>query len=225
VVGSQVPYANDTVYMVVIPSTTATSGMCTSWCGYHDSFTVPNSKSYNANIRGQVITYGLVPSPLRCNVIKGGYSGSCGGSTYNKSPGWTNATSPNGNTEVDDMVSILSHEFAETVSDGYQYGWTDAFGDENGDKCAWDFGGCSAADLANSNVLSCTYTNANNAVEQVPCTTLCPNGCAATDNSTYTRVNMVFNSGNGATNCWLIQRLWSNVKGSFGGCGRVSSQA
>ena len=38
------------------------------------------------------------------------------------------------------MVSVFFHETSETVSDATGQAWFDVNGNENGDKCAWNFG-------------------------------------------------------------------------------------
>ena len=52
---------------------------------------------------------------------------------------------PNGDFGVDSMISVLAHELAETGSDPLINAWYDASGNENGDKCAWNFGTLSTA--------------------------------------------------------------------------------
>jgi hypothetical protein len=38
------------------------------------------------------------------------------------------------------MVSVIAHEIAEAASDPTLNAWYDANGNENADKCAWQFG-------------------------------------------------------------------------------------
>jgi hypothetical protein len=38
------------------------------------------------------------------------------------------------------MVSVIAHEIAETTSDPNLDAWYDVKGNENADKCAWQFG-------------------------------------------------------------------------------------
>lgn len=47
------------------------------------------------------------------------------------------------------MVSVLAHEIAEAASDPLINTWMDASGEENADKCAWQFG---VSSTASSNV-------------------------------------------------------------------------
>ena len=54
-------------------------------------------------------------------------------------------TTPNGDFGVDSMISVLAHELAETGSDPLLNAWYDSAGNENGDKCAWNFGTLSTA--------------------------------------------------------------------------------
>jgi len=48
--------------------------------------------------------------------------------------------SPNGNFGADAIVNVIAHESAESVSDPNLNAWYDANGEENADKCAWNFG-------------------------------------------------------------------------------------
>jgi hypothetical protein len=89
------------------------SGMCSQYCGWH----------YFGNIAGQTTTYSFVGNPDQCPT-------SCE----------AQQTSPNGDAGADGAISILSHELEETVTDPQTNAWTDAQGEENGDKCAWNFG-------------------------------------------------------------------------------------
>jgi hypothetical protein len=50
--------------------------------------------------------------------------------------------SPNANSAADNMINLISHEHNESITDPLADGWWDpADGKENGDKCAWNFGG------------------------------------------------------------------------------------
>lgn len=52
--------------------------------------------------------------------------------------------SPNGNPDADTEVSPLSHEINESITDpDTETGWYDSSGFENGDECAYIFGGTS----------------------------------------------------------------------------------
>jgi hypothetical protein len=46
---------------------------------------------------------------------------------------------PNGN-EADATINLISHEHNETITDPLGNAWFDRFGQEDGDKCAWNFG-------------------------------------------------------------------------------------
>jgi hypothetical protein len=53
----------------------------------------------------------------------------------------SDATAPNGDRGVDGLLSVLAQEVTEAITDptGQQW-WERASGNENGDKCAWQFG-------------------------------------------------------------------------------------
>jgi hypothetical protein len=81
------------------------------FCAYHSNF------SYNGN---QV---------LYANMPYAAYvSRACG-----------SGQSPNGN-DADSTINVTSHEHNETITDPLGNAWYDSSGNENGDKCAWNFG-------------------------------------------------------------------------------------
>lgn len=47
--------------------------------------------------------------------------------------------SPNGN-DADSTINVTSHEHNETITDPLGTAWYDSSGNEDGDKCAWNFG-------------------------------------------------------------------------------------
>jgi hypothetical protein len=49
---------------------------------------------------------------------------------------------PNGVT-ADATINLISHEHNETITDEQGNAWYDSSGNENGDKCAWNFGSAS----------------------------------------------------------------------------------
>jgi PKD repeat protein len=46
---------------------------------------------------------------------------------------------PNGDV-ADSTINLISHEHNEAITDPDGFGWWDSAGNENGDKCAWNFG-------------------------------------------------------------------------------------
>jgi hypothetical protein len=115
-VATQGGATTNAIYFVLTSSdVTASSGFCTQYCGWHTKGTVGGV----ANVK-----YSFVGNANRC-------LSSCAAQT----------TSPNGNAGVDGMISVLAHELVETLSDPLLNAWYDSSGAENGDKCAWTFGG------------------------------------------------------------------------------------
>jgi hypothetical protein len=53
--------------------------------------------------------------------------------------------SPNSNFAADSTISVASHEHNESITDPRGSAWFDSAGNENGDKCAWNFGAVSSA--------------------------------------------------------------------------------
>ena len=44
------------------------------------------------------------------------------------------------NDDADATINVTSHEHNETITDEQGSAWYDRSGNENGDKCAWNFG-------------------------------------------------------------------------------------
>jgi hypothetical protein len=102
------------VYFVVTAwDVDETQGFCSSYCGWHN----------HANIGGRDIKYAFIGNGARCP------------SACEAQP-----AGPNGTTGADGMASIIAHELEETVTDPHLDAWFDGNGEENADKCAWDFG-------------------------------------------------------------------------------------
>ena len=111
--------ANNAIYAVLTSAdVNATSGFCTQYCGWHT----------HGSINGKDVKYAFVGNPDRCIA-------SCA----------AQKTGPNGNAGADGLVSILTHEISETLSDPDLNAWYDKGGNENADKCAWNFGTTSTA--------------------------------------------------------------------------------
>lgn len=104
--------ANGVYFVLTSADTTAASGFCTLYCGWHNNF----------NLTGVAVKYAFVGHTDRCPDV-------C-------SPG---TVSPNGNAAADAMVNLIAHELVETVTDPLGNGWYDSAGNENADKCAWTF--------------------------------------------------------------------------------------
>lgn len=63
--------------------------------------------------------------------------------------------SPNGDVELDSLLSIMAHELTEAITDPESEGnraWADAYGFENADKCAWTFGNTTSIDSYSYNM-------------------------------------------------------------------------
>jgi hypothetical protein len=84
----------------------------TYYCAYH-SWTGSG---------GSVVLYANMPDA-------GTSLGGCGSGQY-----------PNGNAAADSEINIVSHEHNESITDEQGSAWYDRRGNEDGDKCAWNFG-------------------------------------------------------------------------------------
>ena len=100
----------DALYLLLTASDISVSGFLTSFCGYHGYDTATGMK------------YSFVGDPTKGMA-------SC----------TAQASSPNSNAAADGMSSVIAHELVEAVSDPQLNAWGDALGNENGDKCAWNF--------------------------------------------------------------------------------------
>ena len=92
------------------------------YCGFHWS-TVVTLRSSTTQV---TIKWMLVPDPTN-------WTSGC--STVGAS-----STTPNKNYGADAMISILAHEIGEALSDPMGDAWFDSAGEENADKCSWNFG-------------------------------------------------------------------------------------
>jgi len=107
------------VYFVITDkNTTASSGFCTQYCGWHTHGTIANKD----------IKYSFIGDSSKC-------ASSCSAQT----------TGPNGSSGADGMASIIAHELEEATSDPDLNAWYDRRGYENADKCAWTFGSTQTA--------------------------------------------------------------------------------
>src|SRR5581483_6274227 len=118
-------------------TTTVTAPLCSFsyFCAYHsayyDSTINSNSQVIYSNMPYAAQTAG---NPVTCD--EGSY--------------------PNNNPS-DPEISVTSHEHNESITDPFGTGWWDsnpsdsAYGDENGDMCAWDFGNLYGPDGAQYN--------------------------------------------------------------------------
>lgn len=112
------PRDSNGVYFVLTSSgVSETSGFCTSYCGWHT----------HASLGGVDIKYSFVGNPDRC-------PSACEiQSTGPNSP----ATGIGG---ADGMANVMSHELEEAISDPDLNAWFDSSGNENADKCNFNFG-------------------------------------------------------------------------------------
>ncbi|HXB20394.1 MAG TPA: hypothetical protein VNV88_03375 [Candidatus Solibacter sp.] len=107
------------IYLVLTSSNVSERGFCTQFCGFHTHQT----------INGADIKWSFVG-----NVDK------CPSGCEIQFP-----TSPNGDSGADGMANTLSHEIEEAISDPDLNAWFDANGQENGDKCNFNFGATQTA--------------------------------------------------------------------------------
>jgi hypothetical protein len=120
IVNAQNPQDQRSIWVVLTSKDVAeTSGFCSKYCGFHGA-TTPN---------GVTVQYAFIGDTDQC-------------------PGGCEAQpeiSPNGNPGADGMANTLTHEIEEAATDPHLDAWYDLFGQENADKCAWQFGSTYAA--------------------------------------------------------------------------------
>lgn len=110
----QVPLDPNGIYFVLASQdVTATSGFCSSYCGFHQ----------HMEVNFTPVKYAFVGNPARC-----------------PSQCQPQSISPNDNAGADAMASIIANLVSTTVTDPLLSSWYDRRGLENADKCAWTYG-------------------------------------------------------------------------------------
>ena len=136
------PRDTNGVYFVLTSSNiNETSGFCTQYCGWHT----------HATLGGSDIKYSFVGNVDRCPT----------GCEIQR----TGPNSPAANVGgMDGMANVISHELEEAISDPDLNAWFDASGQENADKCNFNFGTTSTC---NANGL-CTAAGTSAAAKYQP---------------------------------------------------------
>jgi hypothetical protein len=105
------------VYLVLTSSNVSERGFCSSFCGFHTRQT----------LNGADIKWGFIGNPDRC-------PSACEIQT-------TGPNSPaTGVGGADGMINVITHEQEEAISDPDLNAWFDSSGQENADKCNFNFG-------------------------------------------------------------------------------------
>src|SRR6516225_6840268 len=118
------------VYLVLTSSNVSERGFCSSFCGFHTRQT----------LNGTDIKWAFVGNPDRCP------SGCEIQTTGPNSP----ATGVGG---ADGLINVLTHEQEEAITDPDLNAWFDNSGQENADKCNFNFGPtqtCAAGSLCSA---------------------------------------------------------------------------
>jgi hypothetical protein len=102
------------VYLVLTSADVGKVGFLTQYCGWHSSDTVD----------GSVIKFAFIGDPTGADPRLCGLPGG----------------SPNGDKGADAMVSVIAHELDEAVTDPTLHGWYASDGEENADRCAFQYG-------------------------------------------------------------------------------------
>jgi hypothetical protein len=147
------PRDGNGVYMVLSSSNiNETSGFCTQYCGFHT----------RATLGGVDIKYAFVGNPDRCpNGCEAQFTG-------------PNSPAPNVGG-ADGLINVLSHEQFEAITDPDLNAWFDASGEEDSDKCNFNFGAvtqcnanglCSAGGTSGGAFYNQTFGNNNWLLQQ-----------------------------------------------------------
>ena len=156
------------LYFILTSPSISVSGFIVTFCGYH-GYDIPTG-----------LTYSFVGDPTK-NIASG--LSSCSGQTI---------ASPNGNVAADSMSSVIAHELVEAVSDPQVNAWYDSSGNENADKCAWNFmtvGGSADTGFYNTAIGGKNYyIQANWNPLSVGCALKLPLALAATSSITGTKI-------------------------------------
>lgn len=108
------PLDSNGIYVVLTAGDVSVNGFGTSFCGYHSVRTFSNTS----------VHYAFIGNPAPAHMYN------CAQQT----------NSPNGNPGADAMASTVAHEVEEAITDPNGDAWYDSSGNENADKCAWNFG-------------------------------------------------------------------------------------
>ena len=167
------------------------SGFLSAYCGWHSS---------------EVMDAGAT-GPVPATNMKYSFVGNPG--TNTGCIGQAITASPNNNYDADAMASVIAHELEETVTDpdGNAW-WTTANGQENGDKCAWNFGRTST--LPGS---TATYTGSVTAAKSNG--TVTANVTAASNNSALSTVAISKITNNSTTGAGGSTITFTTATNSF----------
>jgi hypothetical protein len=109
------PADNQGVYFVMVNQDVHEGSYCSDYCGYHASAAIWTGSRWTG------VAYAMIGDPASC--------GDCRAQD----------TGPN-DAEADAMASVVAHELEESVTDPELNAWNSGTSNENGDKCAWNFG-------------------------------------------------------------------------------------
>jgi hypothetical protein len=111
-------YSPSTIYSVFTAgNTNLGGGFGSSYCAYHGHFT------WNSPTGAKDVLFSAQPY------------------VNAQAAGCSNGTaSPNADAPADQVINVLAHEIEEATTDPDLNAWFDAQGQENADKCAWNFG-------------------------------------------------------------------------------------
>lgn len=126
ILSKELPLDPDGLYLVITDKNVSQHWMlqsfCNDYCGWH----------YYETYKNVSIKYGFVGDVEKC-------PDDCSNKISYLSLNYNH--SPNDDWSADGMVSIIAHELSEMITDPELNAWTDAFYNENSDKCIWQYKG------------------------------------------------------------------------------------
>ncbi|CAI6001219.1 unnamed protein product [Closterium sp. NIES-64] len=126
---NQLPYNEDGVYFVLSDETVSQAwdmpggskpAFCSSFCGWH--------------WHGRASSFGSIVYSWVGNAAK-----LCPRSCITRTLRASGAVPPNQDAGMDGLLSVFAHELAEATSSPFIATWFDGSGQENADKCSWQF--------------------------------------------------------------------------------------
>ncbi len=135
--GKLSPDANGLYF--VMPSPDVAVHNDTKWCGWHSRQTMNVRFQDNYNVTVDV-KYGVIRNTKRGS-----------GCSYYGTAAHHSVT-PNRDFVADSQVNVISHEMVEAMTDPDLNAWFDAKGEENSDKCAWNFKGVRSVNASHANL-------------------------------------------------------------------------
>ena len=128
------------IYLILMSKDIKFPSYCLNWC----------AKSFHSTISGATIKYSVIGDPeTQCPRL-------C---AYQE-------TTPNGNLAADTMINLIANSLANVATDPLSMSWWDSHGNQNADKCNFNFG-TSTFKTTNGAIANLTLNGKNYLVQQL----------------------------------------------------------